>query len=160
MVSSSVKILILILVFLGTLLPGGEVLSQETSTNAGLKKIDFEQTGVPRIFWRSVEYGVGAGTLVGIAAITDFRKNFKLNVDDKSVARGASYGLYGGIILGLYLAYVVPNKRDDDPGAEGARPPEASESGSVLETRSWVVPQVSPLWNLEGALGVQIKWNI
>lgn len=58
-----------------------------------------------REFLMSCTYGVLAGTLVGAAslAFTD-KPGDHLN----HIARGASFGLYAGILLGLYVVYVVP----------------------------------------------------
>ncbi len=58
-----------------------------------------------REFLLSCTYGVLAGALVGAASLAV--------EDDPSskvhrVARGASIGLYSGILLGLYVVYVVP----------------------------------------------------
>lgn len=58
-----------------------------------------------REFLLSCTYGVLAGALVGAASLAV--------EDDPSskvhrVARGASLGLYTGILLGLYVVYVVP----------------------------------------------------
>ncbi len=63
----------------------------------------------------SSAYGVLAGTLVGAAtlAFTD-RPGDNL----KNIARGASLGLYAGILLGLYVAYVVPDGEGDEEGEE------------------------------------------
>ena len=60
-----------------------------------------------REFMMSCTYGVLAGTLVGAAslAFTD-KPGENLN----RVARGASIGLYAGILLGLYVVYVVPSQ--------------------------------------------------
>ncbi len=57
----------------------------------------------------SATYGVLAGTLVGAAslAFTD-RPGDNLN----RVARGASFGLYAGILLGVYIVYVVPSAEE------------------------------------------------
>jgi len=76
-----------------------------------------------REFIASCTYGVLAGTLVGAAslAFTD-RPGDKLN----RVARGASLGLYTGILLGLYVVYIVPslgNESDEDPMARLDRMP-------------------------------------
>jgi hypothetical protein len=64
-----------------------------------------------REFLMSCTYGVLAGTLVGAAslAFTD-KPGDNLN----KVARGASLGLYAGILLGLYVVYVVPGQESDD----------------------------------------------
>jgi hypothetical protein len=59
----------------------------------------------------SCTYGVLAGTLVGAAslAFTD-RPGDNLN----RVARGASLGLYAGILLGVYAVYIVPGMGSED----------------------------------------------
>jgi len=70
-------------------------------------------------FTTSCIYGVLAGTLVGAATLAFTSKpGDNLN----NVARGASYGLYTGILLGLYVTYGVPNDQEGDqgPGDEGA----------------------------------------
>ncbi|NJL25560.1 MAG: hypothetical protein HC902_10570 [Calothrix sp. SM1_5_4] len=63
-----------------------------------------------REFVMSCTYGVLAGTLVGAAslAFTD-RPGDNMN----RVARGASIGLYTGILLGVYVVYVVPAMEPD-----------------------------------------------
>src|SRR6185437_13906171 len=58
-----------------------------------------------REFISSCTYGVLAGTLVGLASLA-FTKDPGHNLSH--VARGASIGLYAGILLGLYVVYVVP----------------------------------------------------
>ena len=64
-----------------------------------------------REFLLSCTYGVLAGTMLGAAtlALTD-RPSDHLH----RVARGASLGLYAGILLGAYVVYVV----DDGNGGE------------------------------------------
>jgi hypothetical protein len=60
-------------------------------------------------------YGVLAGTLVGAASLA-FTKRPGDNLN--RVARGASLGLYTGILLGLYVVYIVPGLEkvpDEDP---------------------------------------------
>lgn len=62
-----------------------------------------------REFVMSCSYGVLAGTLVGAASLAFSDKpGDNLN----TVARGASIGLYGGILLGLYVVYGVPNQEE------------------------------------------------
>jgi hypothetical protein len=63
-----------------------------------------------REFVMSASYGVLAGTLVGVAtlAFTD-RPGDNLN----KVARGASLGLYAGILLGAYIVYGVPSEEEE-----------------------------------------------
>lgn len=53
----------------------------------------------------SCSYGVMAGTLVGIASLA-FTNQPGKNLN--RVARGASLGLYAGILLGLYVVYGLP----------------------------------------------------
>lgn len=62
-----------------------------------------------REFVMSASYGVLAGTLVGAATLAFSDKpGDNLN----KVARGASLGLYAGILLGLYVVYGVPNQEE------------------------------------------------
>ncbi len=79
-----------------------------------------------REFVLSCSYGVMAGTLVGAATLAfSDRPGDNLN----KVARGASIGMYAGILLGLYVVYGVPSGPeevdDDDDALEGQvfRPP-------------------------------------
>lgn len=62
-----------------------------------------------REFIMSCSYGVLAGSLVGAATLAFSDKpGDNLNM----VARGASFGLYAGILLGLYVVYGVPNQEE------------------------------------------------
>ncbi len=62
-----------------------------------------------REFVMSCSYGVLAGTLVGAATLAFSDKpGDNLN----KVARGASFGLYAGILLGLYVIYGVPSQEE------------------------------------------------
>jgi hypothetical protein len=70
-----------------------------------------------REFVMSCTYGVMAGTLVGAASLAFTKKPSK---NMSRVARGASLGLYTGILLGLYVVYVVPGMEgglEEDPVA-------------------------------------------
>jgi hypothetical protein len=70
-----------------------------------------------REFVLSCSYGVLAGTLVGAATLAFSSKpGDNLN----KIARGASLGLYAGIILGLYVVYGGPGESEDDLGALGS----------------------------------------
>jgi hypothetical protein len=70
-----------------------------------------------REFVLSCTYGVLAGTLVGAASLAFSDKpGDNLN----KVARGASLGLYAGILLGLYVVYGVPSGGSDDDAAAAA----------------------------------------
>ncbi len=64
-----------------------------------------------REFLLSCTYGVLAGALVGAATLA-----VEDNPSDKlhRVARGASLGLYTGILLGLYVVYVVPSQIESE----------------------------------------------
>lgn len=65
-----------------------------------------------REFIMSCTYGVMAGTLVGAASLA-FTKKPSENMN--RVARGASLGLYTGILLGLYVVYIVPGMEEEEP---------------------------------------------
>lgn len=62
-------------------------------------------------FTTSVIYGTLAGTLVGVATLA-----FTANPGDNlnNVARGASYGMYAGILLGLYITYGIDDSPEPD----------------------------------------------
>lgn len=63
-----------------------------------------------REFIMSVTYGTLAGTLLGVASLAfEDKPSNKL----QNVARGASLGLYAGILLGLYVVYAVPDENDE-----------------------------------------------
>ncbi len=76
----------------------------------GQSSLEGERQGNPsREFIMSCTYGVLAGTLVGAASLAFTSKpGESLN----RVARGASIGLYTGILLGLYVVYVVPGMEE------------------------------------------------
>lgn len=61
-------------------------------------------------FLMSVTYGTLAGTLLGTASLA-----FTDKPGDKlqRIARGASLGLYFGILLGLYVVYGVSDENDE-----------------------------------------------
>jgi hypothetical protein len=90
-----------------------------------------------REFMMSCTYGVLAGTLVGAAmlAFTD-QPGENLN----KVARGASLGLYTGILLGFYVVYGVSSEEEDpslmNGPSEGWRQPEARQLWAVVPTWS------------------------
>lgn len=69
-------------------------------------------------FVMSCTYGVLAGTLVGAASLA-FVDNPGDNL--QTVARGASLGLYMGIGLGYYTAYILPKQleKQEDKILEG-----------------------------------------
>jgi hypothetical protein len=73
------------------------------------------QAEAGREFLLSCTYGVIAGALVGAASLA-----VEDNPGDKihRVARGASLGLYTGILLGVYVVYVVPAQLEAEQEAE------------------------------------------
>jgi hypothetical protein len=97
-----------------------------------------------REFVMSCTYGVLAGTLVGAASLA-FTKKPGENLN--RVARGASLGLYTGILLGFYVIYVVPGmekESDEDP---------------VAKIPWRIEPTVGARDNLDGAqLGYQLSF--
>ncbi len=63
-----------------------------------------------REFLMSCIYGTMAGTIIGAASLAVADKpSDKL----QNIARGASLGLYFGILLGLYVVYMVPDESDE-----------------------------------------------
>ncbi|MCB0391442.1 MAG: hypothetical protein KDD58_09125 [Bdellovibrionales bacterium] len=80
-------------------------------------------------FVRSCTYGVLAGTLVGAATLA-FTEQPGENIN--RVARGASIGLYAGILLGLYVIYIVPNQgMDEYEGDPNLLPPGIEEESQI-----------------------------
>ena len=89
-------------------------------------------------FITSCTYGVVAGTLVGGASLAfTSRPGYNLN----RVARGASIGLYGGILLGFYVAYVVPHL--DTPSEREAK--ERLDTISLM-----ILPTSGPRGDIDG----------
>jgi hypothetical protein len=123
-----------------------------------------------REFIMSATYGVLAGTLVGAAtlAFTD-----KPGDNLRNIARGASYGLYAGIFLGLYVAYGIPGEGEtppvyEQPGIdEGINPEDRSTNpeeplgpAGQIDPPHFTQPAFMPLVSergLEGG-GVQIQY--
>ncbi len=66
----------------------------------------YAQANSGKAFMMSVIYGTLAGTLVGAATLA-FTTNPSSNLNN--VARGGSYGLYAGILMGWYV-----NSMDED----------------------------------------------
>jgi hypothetical protein len=94
----------------------------------------------------SSAYGVLAGTLVGAATLA-FTERPGDNL--RNIARGASLGLYAGILLGLYVVYVVPGENDEE-----------EPEGDVYPSPESSIPMVYPILgdnnSVEGA-GVAMK---
>ena len=103
-----------------------------------------------REFVMSCTYGVLAGTLVGAASLAfEDQPGDNLN----KVARGASLGLYAGILLGVYVVYVVP----------GSDQPEIIEEPPLLpplEEASWKRIRIYPMISKNGIDGVGAHWNV
>lgn len=102
-----------------------------------------------REFIMSCSYGVLAGTLVGAATLAFSEKpGDNLN----KVARGASFGLYGGILLGLYVVYGVPNQEESE-----IREQLGYQNPRFESPRFVVAPVLSP----QGAInGGEFKYDI
>ncbi|HAG91752.1 MAG TPA: hypothetical protein DCL41_07765 [Bdellovibrionales bacterium] len=93
-------------------------------------------------FIMSCTYGVLAGTLIGAATLAFVDKpSENLN----KVARGASIGLYVGILLGAYVVYVVPSMEPDP-------------YDSPLVSQNW---GLAPILSDEGSLdGAQVQMQL
>lgn len=101
-----------------------------------------------REFLMSCTYGVLAGTLVGAAslAFTD-KPGDHLN----HIARGASFGLYAGILLGLYVVYVVPGLDvPPDDQLPAMNQPSSNRHASNFPMFD-IAPTVSRYGNVDGA---------
>jgi hypothetical protein len=110
-----------------------------------------------REFIMSATYGVLAGTLVGAATLA-FTDHPGDNL--KNIARGASYGLYAGILLGLYVAYGIPGA--DETGSPAAPDEYQGDSPEERSTNpeeplgpqgGLFKPQVFPLISEKGVEG-------
>ncbi len=99
-----------------------------------------------REFIMSCTYGVLAGTLVGAAmlAFTD-QPGENLN----KVARGASIGLYSGILLGLYIVYGVNDEPEEPDFSNG--PSESWKSPTIPASR-WALLPVGAAEKIDGAM--------
>jgi hypothetical protein len=96
-----------------------------------------------RELFMSAAYGVLAGTLVGAATLA-FTDQPGENL--RNIARGASLGLYTGILLGLYVVYVIPGEGEEEE-SEGDYAP-SQESGNF---RPIISPLLSDTGKIEGA---------
>lgn len=80
-----------------------------------------ENTG--REFLMSCTYGILAGALVGAATLAlEDDPSQKVN----RIAKGASLGLYSGILLGAYVGYLLPRQLEKKAGR-----PEELESKEI-----------------------------
>lgn len=96
------------------------------------------QADPARDFVMSCTYGVLAGTLVGTATLAFADKpGDNLN----RIARGASIGLYAGILLGLYVVHLSSIPPEDDLPAQ-----------SVQNLKFQVYPLLSEQGQLNGGM--------
>lgn len=101
------------------------------------------QSDPSKEFIMSCTYGVLAGTLIGAASLA-FVDQPSENLN--KVARGASIGLYVGILLGAYVVYVVPSM-DEDP-----------YENNPLVSQNFLL---EPLLNIDGQVdGAHLKLNV
>ncbi|RME15006.1 MAG: hypothetical protein D6797_07575 [Bdellovibrio sp.] len=102
-----------------------------------------------REFLMACTYGTLAGTLVGVAslAFTD-----KPGENLRNVARGASLGLYLGILLGLYVIYVVPAQLEEQNEAPATPPDKILEEEDSLLKGALRRTQVFPLLGRKGEI--------
>lgn len=132
----------------------------------GQSQVSVEQGGglmLPRPFVRSVLFGVGAGTLVGVAAITNFKRDFSRNVDSQNIFRGASYGLYAGILLGLLTlgdtADTVHDEEINDTEAGTVYYNSKIKSKIALHEKSEPTLKIIPLLEAETICGLYVSWT-
>lgn len=109
-----------------------------------------------RDFIMSCSYGVLAGTLVGAATLAFSDKpGDNLN----KVARGASYGLYAGILLGLYVVYGVPNQEEAEIRDQLGQNQFKSQfrSRKIAELPKFFV---APVMGEKGLEGGEVRYNV
>lgn len=104
-----------------------------------------------REFVLSCTYGVLAGTLVGAASLAFVDKP---GDNLQHVARGASIGLYIGVGLGYYTAYVLPKQLQKEE--EKLIDAETSEESSSYLPRVLFFPVAS----VKGIDGVGAFWHV
>ncbi len=111
-----------------------------------------------REFIMSSTYGVLAGCLVGAAtlAFTD-----KPGDNLKNIARGASFGLYAGIFLGLYVIYGVPSgsvpPMEEGPSTNPEEYPEGNSEDLPPGVRN--CPAIYPLISDKGIDGAGLAYK-
>lgn len=103
-------------------------------------------TDPTREFITTCTYGALAGGLVGAATLA-FSEDPKIG----NVAKGASLGLYVGIVLGLYMIS-GPSGGDDDAAAAGTAQINAPEKRSISRS---IRPPSFALYPLLGERGVE-----
>ncbi len=115
-----------------------------------------------REFLMSCTYGVLAGSLVGAATLA-FREQPGEHL--KSIAVGASLGLYAGILLGSYIVYFVPGEGEvvdpEIPVEEEEPSPDALPDQEDVyndEEAHHFRPTIGPLFTQSGTIqGVQMQ---
>lgn len=119
------------------------------------------QSNPAKEFIMSCTYGVLAGTLVG-SAILAFEDQPGDNLN--KVARGASIGLYAGILLGLYVVYVVPGSGEEEPELDPYNQPGLPplEEGKLYQPpkaklRAGLLPMFDNQSQVDGASAV-LQW--
>ena len=114
-----------------------------------------------REFLLSCTYGILAGALVGAASLAV--------EDDPSakvhrVARGASLGLYSGILLGLYVVYVVPAQLQNEDAEDLRRYEERVLPGDygIRKKMEFQPPRVAllPVFENQRLTGAALSYNI
>lgn len=124
-----------------------------------------------REFILSCSYGVLAGTLVGAATLA-FSDKPGDNLD--SVARGASIGLYAGMLLGAYVVYGVPSSDDElymqqltdsssSDDSENSKPSPYSGKVSSISARALMQEpkfQLVPLFSERGLDGARAQLSL
>ncbi|MEQ1664587.1 MAG: hypothetical protein ABL927_04345 [Bdellovibrionales bacterium] len=114
--------------------------------------VSYQAQATPeREFIMSCTYGVLAGTLVGAASLAFIDKP---GDNLQRVARGASLGLYVGIGLGFYTAYLLPKqmqKEEDKMLEQGAGGDEQSSLGPMF---------LFPLVAENGVDGIGAFWQV
>lgn len=105
-----------------------------------------------RDFIMSCSYGVLAGTLVGAATLAFSDKpGDNLN----KIARGASFGLYAGILLGTYVVYGVSDgTSEEEVRALG----QVSAFNKLQSTRLVLNPLFSPV--AAGIDGLEVRYDV
>lgn len=107
-----------------------------------------------RDFIMSCSYGVLAGTLVGAATLAFSDKpGDNLN----KVARGASFGLYAGILLGLYVVYGVPNQEEAEIRDQLGQYQFKREARKVAELPRLLI---SPVIGERGVEGGEVRYSV
>jgi len=102
-------------------------------------------------FIMSCTYGVLAGTLVGAASLAFSNKPGE---SLQNVARGASIGLYVGIGLGYYTAYVLPKQLENEQEKILNK---ETDGQSRLRDRLHVFPIIAS--DSRGASGLGLNFN-